>query len=535
MVLVRKIMLLVIVISGFSIHGFSQNQSDLLDLRGCGKSCSSSNYTIESVYLSDSGGTPITNSLLTCTPGTEQTTYISFTYTTSSTSNANNGRLFADLIVGDSTLFLNYYFGTINSAKTTADTLTLSQFPLTWTCGEVVTLRNPLLAWTTSASADLSLSYVCNDYPSAQCQTTVDIVVDAPLAVQFEYNAACLVGSSSEVTFTSTTNGGREAYQYAWAFTNASSSTSTLPNPVVQFNSSGTAELTVTDANGTQNTYSSAVDIPVTTNLTGTVTDHTDDENPDGAIVLDILSTGDYTFSWTGPDGFASSQQDISNLIAGDYSLIVTDAFGCTSTWDFEVLYFGALPITWGKVEALVHSDPSTITIKWSTVMERESSHFEIQRAIEGITDFQTLGRVASRGNSNQLTFYQFEDQLDASMSVQRAYYRICQFNIDGSFDYSQTVAAFFPQAPEGITDWVLYPNPTRGTQLYLNYRGPELLPKTPLRIDIIGPGSSIVVETTWLNAPIRLDHWVPHFPRGLIVVEVQYAGKIQRLKLIYE
>ncbi len=535
MVLVRKILLLVIMILGFSIHGFSQNQSDLLDLRDCDRSCSSNNYTVESVYLSDSSGTPITNSLLTCTPGTEQTTYISFTYTTSSTSDANNGRLFADLLVGDSTLFLNYYFGTIPSAKTTADTLTLSEFPLTWTCGEVVTLRNPLLAWTTSASADLSESYICNDYPSAQCQTTVDIVVDAPLAVQFEYTAACPVSGSSEVAFTSTTNGGREAYQYSWTFTNASSSTSTNANPVVQFSSPGTAELTVTDANGTQNTFSSAVDVPVTTNLTGTVTDHTDDENPNGAVDIEMISTGDYTFSWTGPDGFSSSQQDISNLIAGDYSLLVTDEFGCTSTWDFEVLYFGALPITWGKVEALVQSGTSTVSLQWSTLMEKESSHFEIQRSIGDVANFETLGKVASKGNSSKLTSYQFEDPLKADHAYQRAYYRICQYNMDGSFEYSQTVAARLPPGPKGKTHWVVYPNPTRGKPLYLNYLGTDLPLKTPLRIEIIGPGTSFVVETEWIRAPLLLDQWVQRFPRGLLIVEIQYAGNIQRLKLIRE
>lgn len=534
MVLIRKIMLLIILILGVSVRGFSQNQSSLLDLRDCDRSCSSSNYTIESVYLSDSSGTPITNSLLTCTPGTEQTTYMSFTYTTSATSDANNGRLFADLVVGDSILFLNYYFGTIPSAKTTADTLTLAEFPLTWTCGEVVTLRNPLLAWTTSASADLSESYVCNDYPSAQCQTTVDIVVAAPLAVQFEYSAACPVSGSSEVTFTSTTNGGREAYQYNWTFTNAVSSSATVANPVIQFNGPGTAELTVTDANGTQNTYSSAVDVPVTTDLTATITDHTDDENPNGAIDLTMVSSGAYTFAWSGPDGFSSSQQDLSNLIAGEYTLIVTDAFGCTSTWNFEVLYFGALPITWGKVEARVQSDPTMVAITWSTLKERESSHFEIQRAIGDIANFKTLGEIASKGNSNELTQYQFKDQLIAG-TAQRVYYRICQYNTDGSYEYSHTVAADVTQTAKGKKHWVIYPNPSHGETLYVKYLGPDLLSKTPIRIKIIGQSTFIVLDTDWKGAPLKLDQWVPYFPRGLLIVEIQYAGKIQRLKLIHK
>lgn len=532
MFLVRKIMLLIIVILGGSIHGFSQNQSNLLDIRTCDKSCSSNNYTIESVYLSDSTGTPVTSSLLTCSPGTEQTTYISFTYTTSATSTANNGRLFADLLVGDSTLFLNYYFGTIPSAKTVADTLTLAEFPLTWTCGEVVILQNPLLAWTTSASADLSGAYVCNDYPTAQCQTTATIVVDAPLAVQFDYSASCLVDERSEVTFTSTTNGGREAYQYDWTFTNATISSDTVANPLVQFLSSGTAELTVTDANGTQNSFSSVIDIPVTTNLNAAITDHTDDENPDGAIAVTMVSTGDYSYSWTGPGGFTSSQQSISELIGGDYHLSVTDGFGCSSHWDFEVDYFGALPITWGEVKASVHADPSVVSIKWSTLKERESSHYEIQRAIQDLSSFTTLGKIPGQGNTDQTTQYQYTDKLQPGTGTW-AYYRICQFNRDGSFEYSPTLSVAIPTVEGQTSDWTAYPNPTNNGSLYLIFTGTDLPSDQFIRIKIIEQETSVQLASEWNGSPIELSQWIQLLPKGLLILEIHYADKVQRLKVI--
>ena len=41
------------------------------------------------------------------------------------------------------------------------------------------------------------------------------------------------------------------------------------------------------------------------------------------------LGVFDYQFSWIGPNGFTSSSSDISNLIAGTYTLMVTDALGC--------------------------------------------------------------------------------------------------------------------------------------------------------------------------------------------------------------
>jgi gliding motility-associated-like protein len=38
----------------------------------------------------------------------------------------------------------------------------------------------------------------------------------------------------------------------------------------------------------------------------------------------------DYIYSWTGPNGFTSTNQNISNLIAGTYRLTVTDNLGCS-------------------------------------------------------------------------------------------------------------------------------------------------------------------------------------------------------------
>ncbi len=47
--------------------------------------------------------------------------------------------------------------------------------------------------------------------------------------------------------------------------------------------------------------------------------------------------TPDYTYSWTGPGGFTSDQETITNLVAGTYTVVVTDSEGCTETDDVTV------------------------------------------------------------------------------------------------------------------------------------------------------------------------------------------------------
>jgi len=52
-----------------------------------------------------------------------------------------------------------------------------------------------------------------------------------------------------------------------------------------------------------------------------------------GSISADVIGTNSpFDFLWSGPNGFASIQEDISNLEAGEYCLIVRDAVGCFGT-----------------------------------------------------------------------------------------------------------------------------------------------------------------------------------------------------------
>ena len=52
----------------------------------------------------------------------------------------------------------------------------------------------------------------------------------------------------------------------------------------------------------------------------------------DGIIDLTTTNgTPPYSYSWSGPNGFVSNTEDISNLAAGDYNVSITDQNNCTS------------------------------------------------------------------------------------------------------------------------------------------------------------------------------------------------------------
>ena len=71
--------------------------------------------------------------------------------------------------------------------------------------------------------------------------------------------------------------------------------------------------------------------IPIIVNISSI--DPTCQNLNDGSITTVVNGgTSPYSFSWTGPNGFTSSSQDINNLVSGIYCLDVTDANGCVVT-----------------------------------------------------------------------------------------------------------------------------------------------------------------------------------------------------------
>ena len=68
--------------------------------------------------------------------------------------------------------------------------------------------------------------------------------------------------------------------------------------------------------------------------------------------------------------------------------------------------------------------------INWTTANEMNSSHFIVERSSDG-NQWTTIGKVKAVGNSNVENKYSFTD------NVSSGYYRIAQFDLDGSKKYT--------------------------------------------------------------------------------------------------
>ena len=99
----------------------------------------------------------------------------------------------------------------------------------------------------------------------------------------------------------------------------------------IQVSNVGTFSVTITNAAGCTSVLSKTIvrNPPLSNDAT---TNHiTCAGRDDGRLsIIPIGGTPNFTYNWTGPNGFLSRSQNLTNLKKGDYWLTVTDARGCS-------------------------------------------------------------------------------------------------------------------------------------------------------------------------------------------------------------
>ena len=121
-------------------------------------------------------------------------------------------------------------------------------------------------------------------------------------------------------------SGGAGGYTYLW-----SNAITTSTNLNV---GSGTYTVTVTDANSCTNTATYVLTAPAAIVITSAITNVSGNGLSDGSI--DVSTTNGVsplTYSWSN----AATTEDISGLMAGTYSITVSDAGSCSSTQSFTI------------------------------------------------------------------------------------------------------------------------------------------------------------------------------------------------------
>ncbi|WP_448518598.1 T9SS type A sorting domain-containing protein [Rhodoflexus sp.] len=138
------------------------------------------------------------------------------------------------------------------------------------------------------------------------------------------------------------------------------------------------------------------------------------------------------------------------------------------------------LPVELVSLKAELTPDNQGL-ITWATAWEKNAAYYEVQRSANG-KDFEPLGQVQAKGNSNGKQHYQFTD-IRPMRGVN--YYRLRQVDADGTFTFSPMVDLVVEHDKR---QWLeVYPNPTKGSNLKVQLLADQPH-STTLRIyDILG------------------------------------------------
>lgn len=162
-------------------------------------------------------------------------------------------------------------------------------------------------------------------------------------------DALCHNGSSGTIEVV--VSGGTPPYTYDIGDGPVASGTFTdLP--------AGDYAITVTDDTGCEDVVYVTVDEPA--ELDAIYSSEDEIFGSDGSVNLTVIGgTGPFTFDWSGPDAFTSTDEDISGLVNGIYECEITDANGCVHVEE-GVLVRSQLSITEFNQSIQIYPNPST-------------------------------------------------------------------------------------------------------------------------------------------------------------------------------
>lgn len=171
----------------------------------------------------------------------------------------------------------------------------------------------------------------------------------------------------------------------------------------------------------------------VRTNINGSI-----DNNCSSNSIIErdvVTNTRSYNYSESNPQ-LGNQSVNVSQLTI---SLTEVD-FVCPGLLPVELISFSCF------------TKDNKNYLQWSTSIEENSSHYMVERSDDGVS-WESIGTVISIGNSTNITNYSYTDDW---VFYKLIYYRLKQFDKDGSFTYSKTIAL-----KSGIEELRISPIPT--------------------------------------------------------------------------
>ncbi len=139
-----------------------------------------------------------------------------------------------------------------------------------------------------------------------------------------------------------------------------------------------------------------------------------------------------------------------------------------------------------------VEGENETALVTWQTASEQGSSHFDVERSVDGRV-FESIGSVEASHNSQQMIQYEL---VDDSPLEGLSFYRLKSVDLDGSYDFSNIKPfSFWPEKPDS---YLVYPNPAlRGEVVNIkgNFRSIQVFDQLGREASVQRSGNQVVIK----------------------------------------
>ena len=125
-------------------------------------------------------------------------------------------------------------------------------------------------------------------------------------------------------------SGSGEPLSYSWSPVTGLSNPD-ISNPVFTPVTSGifTYTLTVSGTNGCSSSDEMTISVAEGLSVSGITGNNSCQGTPDGSInITTDGGTAPFSYSWTGPNGFSGNDEDLQNIVAVIYQVVITDDNG---------------------------------------------------------------------------------------------------------------------------------------------------------------------------------------------------------------
>lgn len=166
-------------------------------------------------------------------------------------------------------------------------------------------------------------------------------------------------------------------------------------------------------------------------------------------IFIDTDKDGSFTDEDNTSGGILNPTSWDDNLKTGYFSY----DFSQCDVFSIGVKTGNPLPVVWVNFDAIKLNNKTQLS--WSTALEINNSHFEIQKSDNG-QDWTVIGEVSGKGDYNDYSTYSFIDNTPYEGSN---FYRIKQVDYDGKYTFTNIEGVEFSN--DILGELKLYPNPS--------------------------------------------------------------------------